>query len=505
LAVPADRNIGKRAAVAFGWGVAGSVLKILVTLLVQAALARLLGADAYGTFALGMLVLGVAGYFADIGLATSLVQKDEVDADDVRFVFTLNLLLSAAVAVLVVSLAMPLAQFFGKPDIAPVFAALSPVFVFNALSSVSTSLLRRQLEFKHIQVANLLAYSIGFGVLGIGAAVAYGGVHALVAAAVSQAVLNWALLYAKTRHPLALRFNLPGRGRSHVGFGGAVLLTNLVNWAASSVDRLVIGRMFPSAALGHYSASYNLIYAPVNVLYPNLQSTVFSAAARMQADVDRQRKAYLDLLSGVCLVFLPLFSGVHVLAPLLTSMVYGRGWEEAGLLGSIFALMAPFLLIWGVTTPFLWNTGRRLAEVKVQAPFVVLAAAAMMLASRYSLQAMAWTTFGVFIVRTLLVVAMVAVILKMRPRSLLKAFGPSLLLSFWVYGCCALCDGAVDTARFPLFPRLLSDAVVLGTAFVAALLLMPSMLPPSGRGLIRSVTSRMPSWLRPLMTRLSAD
>ena len=129
-----SKDLGQRSAVAFSWGLFASFAKVLLTLVVQAILARLLGLEEFGLFALGMLVMGVAGYFADMGVATSLVQKNQVSKTDIHFVLTVNLLSSIAVGALVVALAGPLAHAFGKPQAQDIFLGLAPVFAINAMT-----------------------------------------------------------------------------------------------------------------------------------------------------------------------------------------------------------------------------------------------------------------------------------------------------------------------------------------------------------------------------------
>ena len=335
----APSNLGHLGAIALGWGVIASAFRIVATLAVQAALARLLGPSEFGAFALGLLVVGVAGYFSDVGLATGLVQRRRVTDDDVRFVFTLNLAISLAVASVVFFGAGFLAAAFDKPEMADVFRAFSPVLVFNALASVSVSLLRRTLDYRTVQLAGLVGYAVGFGLVGVTVAWFTSSIYAMVVAFGVQSLVTLVVLYAKTRHPVGLRFSTPA-SREHLAFGSAILATNLVNWAAASVDRVVIGKLFSGAQLGLYSAAYNLVHAPVGALYPNLQSIVFSTTARMQGNLARLSKTYLDLLQAVVVLGFPSFAGLYFLAEPLIGTVYGPRWADAAALASLFAVMA---------------------------------------------------------------------------------------------------------------------------------------------------------------------
>jgi lipopolysaccharide exporter len=501
VAPASPENLGRRGAVALSWGVVVSAIKIVVTLGVQAALARLLGPVQFGIFAIGMLVVGLAGMFADIGLATGLVQKQFVTEDDVRFVFSMNLVISTLVALVIFVFAPTLAGAFGKPEVTGVFRALAPAFVLNALASVSVSLLRRSLDYRTIQLSGLAGYIGGFAVVGVPLAWATHSVYAVVAAFVVQSLITLGLVYAKTRHILGLRFRAPS-GREHLAFGGTVLVTNIVNWAVSSIDRLIIGRLFSSAQLGLYSAAYNLVYAPVGLLYPNLQSVVFSTTARLQDQRDRMRSVYLDLLQSVTLVVLPPFAGLFFIAQPLVLSIYGQRWTGSSQLAAVFSVMAPFLLVWAISTPLLWNTGQKTLESKAQLPFIAVAIISLVLAARISLLAVAWTAAALYIARTVLIVILVLRTIRVGPIEVARRLGPSILMALAVSALSWGVQTLFATRGVPPQLRLLAGIAVIGAIQFGGLLLMPAMLPVSvrrmigrqsfGRGLvIRGVIDRL--------------
>jgi len=497
---PDSAGLAQRSAVAFSWGVFGSVAKVLLTLLVQAILARLLGPNAFGLFALGVLIMGLAGYFADLGIATSLVQRSQVNNDDIRFVLTLNVLTATVVGSVVVMLSQSLSEIFGKAESATVFRWMAPVFLLNALASVSTSLLRRQLDYRSIQIANLFGYAFGFGVVGIATAWWAGSVQALIAAYLAQSACTLALLYRKTRHTLGLGIGAGDR-RTLIGFGVTVLLTNLVNWLMGSLDRLLVGRVFAAATLGHYSASYNLMVAPVGALYPNLQSTVFSSMARMQNDLPRMQRAYVDLLRVVTIAF----AGLAFFAGSLVHVVYGAQWGEAARLAIPFCFIAPFMLIWACATPVLWNTGNRSLEWKVQLPMIAVAALAVFLASRWSIAAVAWTMAAIYVARALLMAALACRALGIAWTAAFSAIWPGLWMAAVVASVAGLCEFASHTLGLPALAELSIGLPMIFVTMLLLIILAPKCLPPTVRPMIRKFQQQAPAWIKPLLNRLTGN
>ena len=64
----AGAGLAGQAARAVGWGAAGSVAKLVLQFGTQIMLARILGPEQYGLFAMGVLVVSLATFLADFGM-----------------------------------------------------------------------------------------------------------------------------------------------------------------------------------------------------------------------------------------------------------------------------------------------------------------------------------------------------------------------------------------------------------------------------------------------------
>lgn len=364
-------GLARRGIEAFLWGTGGSVLRMALQLGAQIVLARILGPEVYGLFAIGVLVIGVSGYLADFGLAYSLIQKPEVRPADIAFVWSLQVLLGLAVGGAMFVAAEPLAAAFDKEAAADMFRVLAIVCLFNAMASPSNNLLKRTLDHRWLQLAQLLAYVAGYLLVGLPLALAGAGINSLVAAMVVQSIAQFALLYARVRHPLAPRLAVEGGGQM-LRYGAMVLGTNLVNWVLTSADRLAVGRFFPATVVGHYATAYNLVNAPASAGYSTAQSVVFAACARLQSEPYEMNLLLKRLLAAVAVLVFPLFAVVSAGAEVVVAAVYGPSWSEAAPFLKVFALGVPWMLVWGISTPVLWNTGRQRLEMTLQLPLAVL-------------------------------------------------------------------------------------------------------------------------------------
>ncbi|ODU99299.1 MAG: hypothetical protein ABT23_14045 [Thiobacillus sp. SCN 63-57] len=485
-------GLGARSVSAFLWGGGGAFLRLFMQMGAQIVLARLLGPAQYGLFAMSVVVMSFSAFFSDVGVAYGLIQRKQVDSTHIRFVFTLQIMLGLVITGLLAILSGPLAGFFHEPRLEAIILVLAPLALLQAAGAVSLNLLKRELDFKALQIAQTIAYFIGYVCLGIPLALAGAGVWALVAAWATQSLVSLVLMYRATRHPLAPLFRHPD-AFSMGHFGGTVLLTNLTNWLIGNIDRTVVARTLSSVSIGLYANAYNLVNTPSNTILSFMQPVLYSACAKMQDDPQRIRKAYLLLMAGIALVVMPVFVSMAAVSNTLVLALYGQHWAQANVVLRPIALAMPIALLWGITTPVLWNTGRATLEFKLQLPLAGLWLLGALVAVQFSLAALAWTVLGLFVLRTLvftvLAIHQIGLPLTECARALRGGVALSLLTGFAAWG--------TDQFLAELLPgnqaRLAAIIAVCGLTVTLALRALPGMLTLDLSSLLVSGLQRLPA------------
>ncbi|HVL08423.1 MAG TPA: lipopolysaccharide biosynthesis protein, partial [Burkholderiaceae bacterium] len=330
----------------------------------------------YGLFAIGMLVMTLSRFVSDIGFCWSLMQNQNITEDDIRFTFTWQLILGSLTALSLFVFAPQIAAYFHEPRVESILRWLSLASVITALTAPSTALLSRALDFRWINIIQVGSYAFGYLAIGVPLAFLGYGVWSLVAAWLSQALC--ALVCSTARRPYPLKPLLWYAGAPALWrYGLTVFLTNLCNGLMTNLDRIFLGRFLNAREVGLYVAGYNLAEAPNGLLVSSLQPVFFAAGARIQDDPARLRRAYLSLLATIWVLIAPAFVLLSFLASQLVALLYGRGWELSGSVLAILALGMPAYVTCAMSTPVLWNTGRKHYESLLQIPVLVLAAIAL--------------------------------------------------------------------------------------------------------------------------------
>jgi len=432
-------DLSQRSISAALWGASGSAAQLALQLGIQVILARLLGPEQYGLFAMAAVVILLSTFFT-ISLAYGLIQKRTVTDEDVRFVNFWQLSVGAAVAIAVFLLADPAAGFFNEPRVAPLIRAMSIVCLLQAAAGPSANLLTRDLDFKSIYLAGIASYAVGYGLVGIPLAISGYGVNALVMAFITQTLLSLALLYGCKRHVLGF-VTWHRDAYALWSYGFTVFATNINNCVLLHLSRVVVGRLFPSAAMGLYAISYNLVLQLAGAVIGTVQPPLFSASSRVQDDVARLRAVFLKLLAATTLLAAPIFAGMAVVPETIMLALYGQEWGESAPLLRPFALAMPFFLATAIGTPMLWTSGRTTQEVKLQLPIAFALAVAAYVAAQHSLAAVAWAVMGIFVLRFIVITTAACVALDVRVRDIATAFRAGVAVTVLVAGAIALVDG----------------------------------------------------------------
>lgn len=498
------KDLTSHSLTAFFWGAGGAVTRIVLQLVTQIALARILGPEQYGLFAIGAIVVSFSNFFSDIGIAYGLIQKRDVSHEDLRFVFTWQIILGSLVTFAIVIFSDEIASFFGETAASGVVLSLAGVCLLNALAAPSNNMLKRQMNFKRIQLAQLSGYVGGYILVGLPLALSGAQVWALVVAWIVQSGITLVILYAGARHPLRLLF-WHDDARSLSGYGATVFVTNVTNWMIGNIDRVIVGRFFSGREIGLYATSYNMLQSPTSALLGVLQPVFFSASARVMDDQARIAAGYYALVGAIFVFIFPAFASVSAVSETFVLAVYGESWVDAAVIFRPLALAMPLFLIWGMTTPLLWAGGKPGREFKTQLPVAVLWVGVSWLAAQHSLAMIGWAVCGMFALRCGVIIFMASRTLALAWRPLWAALRAGLVISI----PCAITTATLDLfLQGPLWghPVLRLALEVLAGILVYLLLLAraPGVMTPELAVLLDRFADRCPNLVARYLHALSS-
>jgi lipopolysaccharide exporter len=452
-------NLGKASVSAVKWSAVSTAGRFALQLIAQVVLARILGPENYGLFGIGMIVYTFGNFFASFGFGRNLMQQAEISNEDIRFAFTWQLITGSTATIAIYLLAPSLAIYFNEPRVQPVIEWLSLACLLNSATAPASNLLQRDLNFKASGLVQVASYALGYLVVGIPLALNGYGVNALVAAWLVQLSSLMIASYALRPHPLKPLFWFPG-SREAFSFGGVVFVTNIINWILNNIDRVVIGRVINAQAVGLYTAGYNLATMPNTLLLNTLQTVLFASSAKLQSDPKRLAAGYLQIFATIWVVLLPVFVFLACMAHTIVALLYGPLWSDTAWVLAALFLGMPAFITWGLSTPILWNTGRKHQEFMLQLPIIVIGGILLFSFAGQGIHTVALITVGILFMRGALIACAALKALDIRLTEIL----PILLR-----GSALSCLAAVAAYGGLYLTRSFSQAVIpLGVSSVLA-------------------------------------
>ncbi len=319
------------------WLSSGAVVQGLVTVGSLAVLARLLSPADFGAVSAGMLVVTFASIISQALVGPALVQHPQLRAEHIHTAFAISLVGGAALFGLLWGLGPVVGRALHAATLVPVLRALAWMLPLQGLGAVADALLRRDLQYGAIARIRMVSYALGYGAVGITVAALGGGLWALVAANLSQAALNTALLLQRKPHSLLVRVSRPELD-DLVSFSSGFCLGKIGNYAATEGDYLVTVTWLGVSALGLYERAYQLMAMPAILVGQVLDDVLFPVLAQIQAEPERVAKAYRRCVAAVALFALPLSALVLILAPDIVRVLLGPKWSQVVLPFRILAV-----------------------------------------------------------------------------------------------------------------------------------------------------------------------
>lgn len=364
------------------WSVANVAFSKVGTLAIGIVLARVLGPQAFGTYAIAFVALAAVLSFNELGVSLAIVRWQEDPRRIAPTVTTLSITGSAIFFLIGVIVAPQFAAAMGDPEATAVVRWLLVSVLINGLVATPAALLQR--EFRQgtrtiiDQVNSWLGamVSIALALLGWGAmSLAMGR---LAGAAVSAVMFIFA-------SPLPLRFGLK---RAYVGrllrFGLPLAGASIIVFAIGYLDQVVAGAMLGSTVLGFYVLATNLASWPVSMFSQPLRAVAPAAFARLQDDPAALSQSYSSVFRAVSTVSVPICFLIAGAAGPIISFVYGSQWQPAAAALRWLAVFAAVRIVFELSYDYLVVVRRTAWILFVQSAWIAVLVLGAVLGARWA-------------------------------------------------------------------------------------------------------------------------
>lgn len=311
---------------------AGKIIDFF-TLLV---LARILTPSDFGLAALGMSLVAVVDTVLEMPVTQALLRLDAIDKTHLDTGFTLSILRSVLIAVIVFCAAWPFSIFNHNTALIPLVAVLTIGPVVKGFYSPAMVHFARSLGFRQTFMMEFSGKFFSFFVT-ILVVLLGGGYWAIAANFVSNCVVAAVVSYILAPYRPAFSLARFSDFSNFIGWFSSSQLISALNW---QFDRVFIGAVTDNTTLGRYAVASDVAGLPSQSVIGPAMQPVMSAFSRIANDVERLRLAFLKAARFAMLISLPICVGISLTADLVTELLLGPKWDAAAPALSILAISA---------------------------------------------------------------------------------------------------------------------------------------------------------------------
>lgn len=288
-------------------------------------LVRLLLPSDFGLVALATAFVAALKIIKTFSFDVALIQDQNASKEKYDAAWTVNVAFALALAAVLFFVAPYASQFYSDERLIPILYALSLSMVVQGLENIGIVDFRKNLEFQKDFKFQLIRKLVAFAVT-ISLAFALRNFWALVAGILASSFTGTLMSYAM--HPFR-----PRVGRKYVRelfhFSKWLVLNNTLYFIRHRAAAFVLGRFGGTPAVGLFTVAYEISHLVTSELVAPINRAVFPGYAKMAHDRGELRKGYLQVMSVIAVISIPVATGIAASADLLVPVMLGPNWLEA--------------------------------------------------------------------------------------------------------------------------------------------------------------------------------
>lgn len=295
-----------------------------IQFILQMVLARLLTPKDYGTVALITIFIAISTVFVQSGFNTALIQKKDIDEEDISSVFYVSLFIATIMYIILWIFAPTIANFYKILELTSIVRGMGLVLFLNTFNSIQNAIVSRNMEFKRLFYSSLGAIIIS-GILGIILAYRGFGVWSLVYQQLMNQFSICIILWFTVKWRPKLLFSIK-KVKKLFSFGGKLLCSSLIDTIYRELVNLIVGKVYSPAMLGYYNRGDQFPKVIVSNFNGSIQSVIFPALASIQHDKVRVKEIMRRAIMMSSYIVFPAMVGLIVVSEPMIRLVLTERW-----------------------------------------------------------------------------------------------------------------------------------------------------------------------------------
>lgn len=285
---------------------------------------------------LGASLLGIAEAVRELGSVAYLVQEKDLTRAKIRTVFTISLIVTSVVTIVLLKLSDPLARFYQIPGLASYIEITAISYAIAPFAHPIYAVLSRDMEFDKLAVLDTTAMLINALAAVVLVLCGFGYISLAWATVISAA--TWTLLGFYVRRDFSVYRPSLGEWRTVLAFGAWGSTTAVLYRLSESLFWLILGRILDTRAVGLCQRAVMLAQFPERVILAGVGAVALPAFSDHARRGSALKEAYLGALTHVTAIQWPALILLAMMANSIVLLLFGPQWLDAIPIMRIFAV-----------------------------------------------------------------------------------------------------------------------------------------------------------------------
>ncbi len=417
-------------------------------------LARLLTPENFGIVALVTIALQFFEVLVDTGNQQYIIQKQQVDDEDLNTAWSVDVLIKSAIALLIIVSSPAVAGYFETPELTLALSVGALALPIRALKTPGMMLLARQISYRPLFRLTIWQKSLSFIAIITIALIHPSHWAIIIGNLVSAVILAVGSYRVHSYRPSWTLLHIGKQWR----FSRWLVMRGIVGFTRAQIDNLLVSKFFGTTSLGGYNLVREVALLPALSAIVPMSEPMLAAIAEGKDNAAVLAYRVRLSLALMITILIPITTFILLYPELIILVLLGERWETYA------PLLQPFGLFFFTFCLFELICNAIIAQGKVKALFVfdatstAIVIGTLLIAGTANLETMAWTRGWLAVGTTLSLLIILNQWTKFGAARLVWLCLPALVASLTAAWLVSLPDLAS-------LPRL-AEFLVLGTAFV---------------------------------------
>jgi O-antigen/teichoic acid export membrane protein len=424
-------------------------------------LARVLVPEDFGVVAMAKVAVGLLEALSTSGSELALIRTADRSRALYDTAWTIRFLQRAVMALLLVSAAPFVGNYFDEPRTVAVVQVLAIAILLKGLINIGTVDFRKDLNFSAEFRLGVLEKFTSVAIA-ISLALLLRSYWALVLAIIAEALISVVLSYVL--HPYRPKFSL-ARWKELWRFSMWLVMTRIAFFANRRTDQILVGGNLSTVAMGYYNFGVELGTLPGDEVAEPFRRSIYPNLSQLASERAAFAKITLKVFGATALFLLPIGFGFASIAPSFVPVILGEKWNP---IAPVLAVAAIYGSVSGLTSilelPLFIIGKERLVAIFAWVQVTMLVPAVLVALSYKELLYVAGARGGVVAIGFLITVSVVSKELLLSPKAILSWTWRSMAASVLMY-CVVISLASVLGAK--------SDSLILFCSLIAGIISYP--------------------------------